>query len=210
MPIYSFGVDTDQGGGSDFSVVKPDLRSDDQQRHTPLAIHNTESNDLQLARQRANEIINVSGAEIKVYARTDNADYDKLWDADPDPTYWNPVFMKAYFKPQPLEVELKKWGAEASDNRTEIIFSHHQLYEKFSDRMLRVGDVIQIPYNAATKDLNPKYYRVTNAAPTGNYRYAWLYFTCHTTLLTADITVRPIDASPMPIDEPAQGYRESA
>jgi len=212
MPVYRYGVETtSQPDGNLFDASHPDFRSEAQQRHTPLALHDSDSNDLKLARKLAEEMINVSGAEVKVYVRTENADYDRLWDADPDPTYWNPVPMKAFFKPAPLEMELKKWGAD-NTNRTEIVFNHQQLYRCFGERMLRVGDVVQVPYNAATESLNPKYYRVTNATPSGNFRYNWLYLTCQAEVLTADMTVRPADASPMPFDEMAEkkgGYRES-
>lgn len=210
MPVHRFGIDTGQFGGDLFDNIKPDFRSDVEQRHTSVSIHDPDSNDLKLARKMANEIINVSGAEVQVHSRTKNQDYDRVFDSDPDPTYWPAVPMKAFFKPQPLELELKKWGADA-ENKMEIVFSHHQLYTLFGERMLTVGDVIKVPYNAATEGLDPQYYRVTNGAPSGNFRYNWLYFTCQVTLLTADITVRPMDASPMPVDNIPEkaGYRES-
>lgn len=209
MPIYRFGVDTGSAGAELFLAATTDFRSDAEQRHTQLALHDPDSNDLKLARKMADEIINVSGAEVKVYARTDNPDYDHVHDADPDPTYWAAVPMKAYFKPQPLELELKKWGAEA-ENKTEIVFSHRQLYTQYGNRMLRPGDVVKVPYNAATPHLNPNSFRITNATPSGNFRYNWLYFTCQVTLLTADITVRTADDTPTAIDTPDMGgYRES-
>lgn len=212
MPIYRFGFNTDEVPEGDlFDLSHSDLRSDVEQRHTPLALHDPDSNDLKLARARANEIINVSGAEVKVYTRTENADYDDVWDSDPDPTYWNSFPMKAFFKPQPLETELKKWGAD-TPNKTEVVFSHQQLYQLLGERMLRAGDVIQLPYNAATRALAPKNYRITNATPSGNFRYNWLYFTCQVEVLTADITVRPPDDSPMAVEEPMKAggvYRES-
>ncbi len=210
MPIYAFGIDTNQSGGDIFDSVGNDHRSDMEQRHTLLAVHNPTNNDLKTARALAEEMINVSGAEIKLYIRTDNADYDKLWDADPDPTYWNPIPIKAFFKPQPLELELKKWGAD-SVNKTELVFSHLQLFRLFNDRMVRVGDVVQIPYNSAVEGLNPKYYRIVNASPSGNYRYNWLYFNCQIEALTADMTVRPDDASPLPAENlmEQRAYRES-
>jgi hypothetical protein len=210
MPVHSFGVDVGQSGDDRFTTAHTDFRSDAEQRFTPLAIHNPDSNDLKLARKLADEIVHVSGAEVKIYTRTENPDYDGVWDSDPDPTYWACVPMKGYFKPMPMEFELKKWGAEAV-NKTEIIFSHRQLFEQFGERMLRAGDVIQVPYNAATEALAPKNYRVENGAPSGNYRYHWLYFTCHVELLTADVTVRPDDDLPMVQDQAQPGgtFRES-
>lgn len=204
MPIYRFGVSTDPIAEGDlFDPIATDFRSDFEQRHTQVALHDPESGDLKQARKHADEIINVSGAEVKVFIRTDNSNYDPVWDADPDPTYWDSELMKAFFKPQPLEMELKKWGVDV-DNRTEIVFSHHQVYSRFGERMLRIGDVIQLPYNAATPAVAPKNYRVTNAAPSGNFRYNWLYFTCAIEVLTADVTVRPPGDQPM-VEEPPPG-----
>ena len=98
-------------------------RSDAEQKNSPLALHDSDSADVKLARSQAREMINISGAEVTVYMRTENADFDSVWDEDPDPTYWNPINLKGYFKPTPLEAELKQWGAEVV-NKTEIVFDH--------------------------------------------------------------------------------------
>jgi hypothetical protein len=185
------------------------MRSDTDKVNTSLALHDPESNDLKTARQLADEVINVSGALVKVYLRTENADYDQVWDEDPDPSYWTPITIKAFFKPNAIEAELERWGIDVK-NKVELTFSHRQLYELVGERMLRNGDVIQIPFNSIPITL--KNYRVVNATPAGNFRYNWLYFMCQTELLTADITVRPNDDTPMPVDEPLpEGamYRES-
>lgn len=196
MPLHSFSVDLDQNGINTLVDVHPSFRSDVEQRYTPLAVHNIDSADIRMARLQADEIINVSGGEVYVYVRTDNADHDAVWDEDADPTYWNKVSMKAYFKPAPLEAEMKKWGVDTL-NKMEIIFSHRQLYEQFGERMIRPGDVIKVQYNAIGAH-NPKHYRVLNAAPSGNHRYIWLYYTCHAETLAVDINVRPTDAEPLP------------
>ena len=210
MPIHRFAIDTGQVSADQFDTVLQSFRTDVEQRHTPLALHDPESADVRYARMQADEIINISGAEVKIYVRTENADFDEVWDEDADPTYWNPIQeLKGYFKPQPLEAELKKWGAEVV-NKTEVVFSHRQLHEKLENRMLRPGDVIQLPFNAATEAVNPKNYRVLNGTPSGNFRYNWLYFTCQVETLTADITVRPEED--MPEEEqlrPGGHYRES-
>ena len=208
MTIHRFAVDTNQPDPGKFTSVLESFRSDVEQRHTKIALHDDESSDIKLARQLADEIIHVSGAEIEVYLRTDNADNDSVWDADADPTYWQPISMKAYFKPSPIELELKKWGADLENHREEVIFSHRQLYHETNERMLRIGDVLKLPYNSAT--INPTTYRITNATPSGNFRYVWLYFTCQVEVLTADITVRPKED--MPEEEPVKTggvYRES-
>jgi hypothetical protein len=208
MTIHRFAIDTGQLTPGKFASVWESMRSDSEQRHTKIALHDEDSPDIKMARQLADEIIHISGAEIEVYLRTDNNDNDEVFDEDADPTYWEPVPMKAYFKPQPIELELKKWGADMENHREEIIFSHRQLYAEFGERMLRTGDVLRIPYNAAA--INPTTYRVTNATPSGNFRYIWLYFTCQVEVLTADITVRPKED--MPVEEhirTGDAYRES-
>lgn len=212
MPIYRFGHNTDKVSEGDlFDNVLTSFRSDIEQRNTPISLHDSSSSDLSYVRRQVEEIINISGAEVEVYIRTDNADYDKVWDSDPDPTYWNMFRMKAYFKPQMLEMELKKWGLDLSTNKTEIVFSHLQLYRELGERMLRIGDVIKVPYNGTTEATSPKHYRITNATPSGNFRYNWLYFTCQATVLTADITVRPEDDLPNIDEQYGSGgvYRES-
>jgi len=208
MTIHRFAVETGQVSSGKFSSVWESMRSDVAQRHTQVALHDEGSADVKLARQLADEVINVSGAEIELYLRTDNNDTDDVFDEDADVTYWEPIPMKAFFKPSPVELELKKWGADIENHREEITFSHRQLYSEFDARMLRTGDVIRIPYNAAA--INPVTYRVTNATPSGNFRYIWLYFTCQVEVLTADITVRPRED--MPIEEHVRSgdaYRES-
>jgi len=79
----------------------------------------------------------------------------------------------------------------------------------FGERMLRAGDVIYLPYNAAA--INPTHYRVTNGAPSGNFRYVWFYFTCQAVVLKADSTIRPQDdLQDRPQDDPGgAGFRES-
>ena len=191
--IHQFAQDTGGLSADRFNSILKSFRSDVEQGHSPIQIHNPESADLKLARLLANEQINISGAEIKVYIRTDNADYDEVWDEDPDPTYWNPEFMKAFFKPQPIEVELAKWGADTK-NKTEVVFSHFQVFNQFGERMLRAGDVVQLPYNAAA--ISPKNFRIINVTPSGNFRYHWLYLTCTVETLAADITVRPEEDMP--------------
>jgi len=209
MPIYNFAADAGQINPAQFSSILMSHRSDIEQTHTPLALHNSESADIKFARAQAKEMINVSGAAVIIYMRTENADIDIVWDEDADPTYWNPVNAKGFFKPQPLEAELKQWGAEVI-NKTEIVFAHQTIYTEIGERMLRTGDVIKLPYNSATINLNPQNYRVLNASPTGNFRYTWLYLTCQLETLTADITVRP--EKDLPEEIPLQfneQYRES-
>lgn len=208
MGIYDFGLREDQPTPSDFLKQAPDNRSEQEKVNGQLSVFNTDSPEMLTARTNADEQINISGAEVKVYPRTDNRDFDLVWEEDPDPTYLNHFRIKAFFKPQTLKVELKKWGIDTSA-ATEIIFSHRQLFEQLGERMLRAGDVIHVPYNAA--QINPTNYRVTNGAPTGNYRYTWMYFTCQTVILKADTIVRPEDdIQDRPQDDPGgAAFREA-
>lgn len=190
MTIHKFAINTGQVDPDTFNTILATNRSDIEQRHTPVAIHDNQSADIRMARSQVREMIQVSGAEVTIYLRTDNADFDNVWDEDADPTYWNPIKIKGYFKPQPLEAELKIWGAEII-NKTEVIFDHHEINNLVGERMLRAGDVVQLPYNAATVATSPRNYRILNTTPSGNFRYTWLYLTCQMETLTADITVRP-------------------
>lgn len=210
MSIYQFGSDMLGSQGS-FDEAAPDFRSDTEKQNSSLSIFNSEAPEIKTARTLADEMINISGAEVKVFVRTDNADYDVVWDEDADPTYWTSELLKAFFKPSPIETELKKWGAD-SVNKAEVVFSHRQIYGLFGDRMLRTGDVIQLPFNAAMQDRSPSNYRVINASPSGNFRYTWIYFTCNVETLNADIAVRPAELPPIAeeIQVHANGaYRES-
>lgn len=209
MSVHRFSVDTGQPSPDQFDTILASNRSEVEQRNTPIAIHDIESADIKMARRQAKEMIDVSGAEVIVYIRTDNSDYDNVWDEDPDPTYWNPINIKGYFKPQPLEAELKQWGAEVV-NKTEITFDHYELRQLLGERMIRVGDVIQLPYKASDQAISPKNYRVLNSTPSGNYRYTWLYLTCQVETLTADVTVRPEQDMPEEETIKTNGqYRES-
>ena len=197
--IHSFSSDT--GDNQAPNQRATDFRSDVEQDEPLLGIHNPDSQDLATATRMVREMLRNIGAKLQVYARTDNADKDEVFDEDPDPTYNPPVGLRGYFKPQPMEFELKRWGVDAV-NKTEVVFCASDVREHWGERMLRAGDVLELPYNSPAGDpggggsLNPGFYRVVNASPSGNYRYHWLYFTCTVETLTADITVRPVEDIP--------------
>lgn len=164
---------------------------DEAQMASPLyQVDDKEASDISTAYKIAEEMINVNGAHVMLHARTDNEDVDEVFDEDPDPTYWNPIPMRAFFTPQPLERELTKWGADAADNKTEIVFIRAHIFKQFGARLLRAGDLIEVPYNSVSNS-KPKYYQVDTAQETGIYRYQWLYVTCKVTLLTGDANIRP-------------------
>jgi len=199
MSIHHFGNDPDTG-----------FRSDVEKENSPLSIDRPDIADINYAQREASEQINITGANVKVYIRTDNGDFDEVWDEDADPTYFAPVEMKCYFKPQPQELELKRWGLDAI-NKTEAVFSISDLTQHWPSRMLRPGDVLELPYNHPVPYLDPGYYRVLNASPSGNYRYSWLYYNCNIQSLDADVTVRVVDDMPQAEDgkfgnEPGSRY----
>lgn len=193
--IHEFGNQSDNPGmGLHPWQRGQDLRTDVERDHPDVQLHNPESADVGTAARLAREQVAVSGANVLVYARADNPDRDYVWDEDPNPVYLNPVRMKAFFKPQPLEAELKRWGVEIV-NQAEIVFAIEDLHAHFPNRMLRAGDVVEMPYNSPGQ-AGPKYYRIKNATPSGNFRYTWLYYTCMAETLSADATVRVVDDMP--------------
>ncbi len=207
MAVYDFGTAVGMSD-SDFTAAISDYRSDSEQANPSLSVYNPDAPEIATARTLADEMINISGAPVRVYLRTNNADYDYVWEEDPDPTYWNPISLKGFYKPAPLEAELKKWGVD-SVNRGEIIFSHKQIFELCGERMLRTGDVVELNYNSATKATNPKHYRIINTTPSGNFRYVWLYITCTIETLAADVAVKPVDDIGINDDQMESGYRET-
>lgn len=163
----------------------PDFRSDTSS--TALNQDNPASPDLASAFALAAEAMAIGGADVEVFIRTDNSDYNKTYDEDPNPTYFAPVFMKAYAPRQPLQKTMIKFGLDIKSDMKFTFFMPH-LVTQFGGRQLREGDVIKSDYNAGD-DLN--LWRIVNTSPMGNYRYQWLYLECTVSLLTADITVMP-------------------
>jgi len=165
-------------------------RTDVEIENPLYQVQDIESLDVASARRVAREAVNVDGALVRIYARTDNDDVDVVWDEDPDPTYMAPVPLKGFFVPQPLEAELTQWGVEFSNNRAEVAFVLEEMFGAFGDRLLRPGDLLEVPYNSISR-VKPKYYKIENAQETGNYRYTWLYLTCQAMLLQGDVNIRP-------------------
>lgn len=194
MGIYDFGINQQYS-----SIDKlPDNRSDDQRYFSPLSTYNHDSADIAYAERLAEEMVNISGSWVKIYLRTNNmGSADDVWEEDADPTYFAPKLMKGFFAPEPANIELTKWGID-SPNKTTIIFSRSALYKENGDRLIRPGDIVEIPHNTMTqiadqslysnKDTFDKY-RVINAADSGNFKYRWLYWNCVTELITGDITI---------------------
>lgn len=165
------------------------FRSDVERDYPLVQQHDDSSADLNMASRVAGEAARAGGAQVEVFLKTDNADFDQVWDEDADPTYWPGVLLKAIFAPKPLEIALKQWGTDATI-RLEAWFAMADVRREFGDRVLRPGDIIRIPFNAVG-NVTPKDFRVLNPTPDGNYRYNWLYFKVNLENLTGDITVQP-------------------
>lgn len=181
--IHRFSQIHDQANAMAAGQRYTSNRSEVEQKHSLLQIHDPESNDMAFANAQAKEMVNLSGANVIVYARTNNGDHDEVWGEDANPTYLAGKHLKGYFVPQPLNIQLTQWGADGS-MQTTVIFCREDVYKEFGKRMLRIGDIIELPYNGAV--IKPDRFRILNAFDSGNFRYAWLYFSCLCENITGD------------------------
>ena len=196
MTIHNFG------GPQEFSSIDklPDFRSEDERINTPLALFNHQSADMAWAERMSEEMINISGAVVTVFPRTaDRGAGDDLWEENADPTYKRGVRLKGFFIPQPVNIALTRWGVDAP-NETTVVFSRPVIFGIFKARMLRPGDVIEVPHNTLSPMQAPEElaslgnrmdkYRIINASDTGNFKYRWLYWSCKVENLTGDQTIQ--------------------
>lgn len=170
------------------------LRSDVEQQFPLTQVHDDASADHELAERLAAQVGYGSGALVYVYLRTDNANINKVFEADPDPTYWNKVEIKGFYDPPPPLQELKKWGVDI-ELKPEIYFPLSTLHEKCG-RNLRSGDIIRIPGYEPVNNIEN--FRVISVAPDGQYRYKWYYLKCYTLNLTNDPSVQPDGGDSIP------------
>jgi hypothetical protein len=173
MAVHDFNFSVDERILSIDDV--PDNRSDVEKQFSPLSVFNHLKPDLGYAERLAEEAINISGAWLMIFARTDNEDFNKTYEEDPNPTYKNGVRLKGYFKPEPLQLQLTKWGVDAP-NTTTVVFARSAILDAFGQkRMIRPGDMLEIPHNS-TGLVRSRRFRVVDAQDTGNFQYRWLYF----------------------------------
>lgn len=181
----------------------PNNRTDAQSENSKVNISNQES-EIAYMERAALDYINQAGTNSYIYLRSnDLGKVDEVWEEDSEPIYEQPIIVKAQFVPEKMSTALKKWGIE-SDAKFEINYSRAQLLDELGPRLIRTGDVIQIPHNTLVQTQNTEFidgkfgvadkFRVIEAHDTGNFNYRWLYWTCTVELLTGDITVRPPDA----------------
>lgn len=172
---------------SDISANSFSNRSDIEQNNPLIQVHDDNSSDHVLSDSIANEMINISGAEVLVYLRTDNYDYDDVWEEDPDPTYKPSVMVKGFFVPKPKNSELTIFGVD-TPNQTTIMFSKSQILNLFGDRLIRAGDIIELPYNGGGY-AKPSKFRVINSYDSGNFKYKWYYWSCLVENIVDDVVV---------------------
>ena len=173
--IHRFGFGNDGNKlAAGQKLISP--MSDIELEHSLLQVHDPDSPDMTYAANVARELLYKAAANVVVYARTNNSDHDEVWEEDPDPTYGSGKRMKAFFVPQPLEVQLTPWGVDA-ENKSTVVFILEDIYKEFGQRMVRAGDLIELPYNSVA--IKPDRYMILNAFESGNFRYHWLYLSCN-------------------------------
>lgn len=161
--------------------------------NSPLSLYNHEKQDIAYAERLAEEVVNLSGAIVTVFLKEPKRDSPELdvWDEDADPLYQNGKVMKAYFKPEPTQGELTRWGYDLRLRMT-AVFSRAALFKhpNVGQRLLQPGDVIEAPYNLPTNfDEGPLRFRIINTTQSGFFEYRWLYLECTCELLTGDKAV---------------------
>lgn len=158
-----------------------DFRSDEFKMNSPMSMYNHNNPDIAAAERLALEQLRISGAWVTVMIRTDDNKFDKTWNEDADPTYYESHDFKALFAPPPPEVTLTKFGIDAP-TKFEITFSRAELLEVYGKRLLRPGDIIVVPYNSliipGSKNGN-MHTRITHAQDSGSFRFRWIYLKCN-------------------------------
>ncbi len=168
----------------------PDFRSKEEKQFTLLSLYDHSKPDIAYAERLAEEIVNICGAWVTVFLKEPKRDApeDEVWDEDADPLYRSGIKTKAYFKPEPVSSELTRWGVDAATKAT-IVFSRASLFQEdgIGTRLLLPGDVIEAPYNYATKfDMGPMRFRILNVKHDGFFEYRWLYMHAICELITGD------------------------
>lgn len=172
----------------------PDFRTPAEQFNSPHNVYNPEKPDYGYVERMAMEFMNIGGAVVTVYLKiadlSEGVDLD--FDEDAHPQYSAGIITKAYFKPEPKRIELKKFGIDTLTEVT-LVFSRAMLMTmpEIGDRLLLPGDVIRIPYNHVDEIRHPMMVRVLNATPIGNFHYRWIYHQVSCEPITADELVAP-------------------
>jgi hypothetical protein len=168
--------------------------------NSEIALYDESNPEILYMEQEAFQYIKDSGVPVFVYTRVnDLGKIDSVWEEDSDPLYDNPIPVYGQYVPEAMSVVLKKWGVDAQTQFL-IHFSRANLLAVFGNRLIRQGDVIEIPHNTLVQTQNTEFidgpfgcldkFRVISAKDTGNYNYRWLYWTCTVEVLSSDISVK--------------------
>lgn len=177
MAIYRFNKDQ----RFDSLEERPDFRSDIEQESSPIQIYDHFNPDISMAERRAKEVLDVSGAWVQVYLKMPDrgapGTYNEVWQEDSGPVFGNAIPMKAYFKPDAQHIEHSRWGIDTSLKLVITFLRSSLLTEpQIGDRLIRVGDQIEIPYNDINEKNWPMRLEVIDTVNDGNFRYRWLYW----------------------------------
>jgi len=183
MTIYNF--DKSQQFSSN---QVPDFRSENSKLNPQHAIYDHNSPDIAQAEAYALESLRISGAWVTVIPRTEDNKFDKTWNEDTNPTYYEGYDFKAFFAPPAPETTLTKFGHDAA-NSFDLTFSRSELLGSIGERLLRNGDVIVIPHNSLI--IKASRFKVLHAQDSGNYKYRWLYITCTVENMNKDESLAP-------------------
>lgn len=196
-PIYNFD---DEQKYSSLDQAS-DFRSLEEQTNGLSAIYDHDNPDIANQEREIVSLVNDSGAWLKLFHRTsDLGQVDDVWEEDANPLYLPPVPVKGMFTPDSVATALTKYGIETKVG-FEIHFSRANLLFLFGQRLIRKGDVIQVPHNTLIQTQSTEFlsgpqnqidkFLVTEAKDTGNFNYRWMYWTCTVQNVAGDITVRP-------------------
>lgn len=194
MPIHNFGI-----GQKITDVDKvSDRRTETEKQFTDLSLYNHEKADIALIERWAEELINVSGAFMRIFIKNQNPNADaSVFDDNSDVTYSNPVLLKGYTQPVASKPELTKWGLD-TELKTTITFPRHIIFKEFGDRGIRAGDLIEFPQNAM--GLAVVRYRVLNGYDFANFNFRWIYWQVEVENFSGDVTVVGDDRGRSPFD----------
>lgn len=186
MPIHNFGNNDEKYSSID---ELKDFRSEMEKENTLLSAYNNDKADLALYERNAEEIINISGAWTKLFLKeptnSDTEDPTDIYDEDRSPQYRSGISIKAFVKFNAWTNELTRWGID-TPLTIDVTFSRAILGKTIGfNRMLKPGDVIEVPYNRSTSK-GPLRFRVKNEKEAGAVNYRWLYYVANAELMVGD------------------------
>lgn len=166
-----------------------------------LDIYDHDNPDIANMEKEAAELIQKSGATTLIYLRAnDMGAIDDTYDEISQAVFEKPLTIKGLFTPSNASIVKVKYGIDINLKFT-ISYSRALLLQDIGPRLIRTGDVVQVPHNTliqtqATEFLDGKVnrldkFRVISGSDTGNFNYRWLYWTINIEPVTGDITVRP-------------------